>query len=190
LLAFDHPAQSKLSAIWLPFIDALQAGLWMYWIMEKQVICVEQPSLQIRDGRLHCADGPAVFWPAGEEYYFWRGVQVPKEWIMSPSTIDAKTAITWENVEQRRAACEIIGWAKVLRQLKARTIDKDGDPQIGKLVQVNLPDSGRERFLLVKCGTGRDFALPVPPDMKTALQAQAWTWGLDTTTFNKPEVRT
>ena len=37
--------------------------------------------------------------------------------------------------------------------------------------------------------TGRRFALPVPPDMTTALQANAWSYGLDETDY-KPEIRT
>ena len=51
-------------------------------------------------------------------------------------------------------------------------------------------DIGKEKFLRVLYGTKREFALPVPPDMKTALQAQSWTWGLDEKDFTIPEVRT
>ncbi len=99
--------------------------------------------------------------------------------------------MTWQNIEQRRAACEILGWNAILSALDAKTIDRDGDPQIGELVEVSIPDIGRERFLRVRCGTGREFALPVPPDMKTALQANAWTFGFDDfRQFLKPEIRT
>ena len=190
LSAFNHPAQAKLAAVWLPMIDAFNSGLWLYWITPVSVICVEQPSIHTSDNRLHRADGPAVWWPAGEEYYFWRGVQIPGDWISKPAALTAKIALTWKNIEQRRAACEIIGWSKILSELDAKTIDEDGDPEIGRLVEVNIPDSGHERFLLVRCGTGRNFALPVPRNMKTAIQAQAWTWGLNTKTFTRPEVRT
>ena len=78
----------------------------------------------------------------------------------------------------------------MLRELKAKTIEKDEDPTIGELVEVTI-EGGRERFLRVLCGTGREFALPVPPDMQTALQANAWTYGIDDAAkFVKPEVRT
>jgi hypothetical protein len=77
-----------------------------------------------------------------------------------------------------------------LKELDARTVDVDGDPEIGELLEVNLPDSGREKFLRVLCGTRREFALPVPNDMKTALEAQAWTWGMTPSEFIKPEIRT
>jgi len=58
------------------------------------------------------------------------------------------------------------------------------------LLEVELPDIGKERFLRVLCGTGREFALPVPPDMTTALQAQSWTFGMVEFEFVKPEIRT
>ncbi len=93
-------------------------------------------------------------------------------------------------MERRRAACEIIGWHKILQNLGAQTIDKDEDPQIGELVEVDIPDVGRERFLRVQCATGREFALPVPPEMQSALQANAWTYGIEDFTNYKPEVRT
>lgn len=188
--AFDHPAQAKLAAIWLPMIDAFSAGLWLYWITNTDIICVEQPSLHIIDNRLHREDGPAVEWPAGESYCFWRGTQIPNEWITNRASLDAKTALTWSNIEQRRAACEIIGWHRVLVDLNAKTIDKHHNPQIGELVEVTLPDAGKERFLRVQCGTMREFALPVPPTVKTAIEAQAWTWGIDANEFKTPEVRT
>ena len=140
--------------------------------------------------RPHCQDGPSHRWRDGWSLYHWHGVQVPEEWIMKPGHLTAKMAITWENIEQRRAACEILGWAKILKELKAKVIDRDGDPEIGELVEVNLPDIGKEKFLRVLCGTGREFALPVPPEMKTALEAQSWTWGLTPEEFKIPEVRT
>jgi hypothetical protein len=140
--------------------------------------------------RPHCQDGPSHRWRDGWSLYHWHGVQVPEEWIMKPGHLTAKMAITWENIEQRRAACEILGWAKILKELNAVVIDTDGDPEIGELVEVDLPDIGKEKFLRVLCGTGREFALPVPPEMKTALEAQSWTWGIDQKDFVVPEVRT
>ena len=142
------------------------------------------------ENRSHCQNGPSHRWRDGWELYHWHGVSIPKEWIMNPGHLTAEMAITWENIEQRRAACEILGWAKILKELKAKVIDTDGDPEIGELLEVELPGIGKEKFLRVLCGTGREFALPVPPEMKTALEAQSWTWGIDKNDFVKPEVRT
>jgi hypothetical protein len=140
------------------------------------------------ENRPHCENGPSHRWRDGWSLYYWHGVSIPGEWV-SGKPPSAKEALTWSNIEQRRAACEIVGWSKILRELNARVIDEDGDEEIGTLLEVDLPDSGRERFLQVKCGTGRQFALPVPPNMKTAIQANAWTYGLDPKDFS-PEVRT
>jgi len=150
------------------------------------------PEVLLKDeqNRPHCETGPSCRWRDGWELFHWHGVRVPGEWIKDRKSLTAKIALTQENVELRRAACEILGWDKILRELKAKTIDADDDPEIGSLVEVSLPDAGKERFLRVRCGTGREFALPVPRNMKTALEAQAWTWGLDKKTFIKPEIRT
>jgi len=137
LSVFDHITQAKLVAIWLPMVDAFDAGLWLYWITPIEVICVEQPCLHISENRLHREDGPAVYWPSGESYYFWRGVQVPGEWISDKKSLTASLALTWDNIEQRRCACEIIGWARILAELDATVIDHDDDPHVGDLVEVN-----------------------------------------------------
>jgi hypothetical protein len=92
-------------------------------------------------------------------------------------------------MELRRAACEILGWTRILQELGARTIDEDGDPEIGTLVHVTLPDVGPARFVRVRCGTGREFAVCVPPTTKTALEGQAWMAGLSAKDFTPPEVR-
>ena len=118
------------------------------------------------------------------------GTQVPKEWILNPKSLKAANALKQANLEQRRAACEILGWAKILKELKAKTIDSDPDPQIGDLVEVTLPGlREKARFLRVQCGTGRKFAIGVPSSIKKALDAQAWIVGLDPKDFNRPEIR-
>jgi hypothetical protein len=138
--------------------------------------------------RPHSEFGPSHRWRDGWELYHWHGVKVPKEWI-TEKRITAAEALRWPNMEQRRAACEIIGWAKVLEELAAKVIDTDEDAEIGQLLEAEIPDSGPERFLKVRCGTGRTFVLSVPRECKTALAANAWTYGLDAMSF-KPEVRT
>ena len=142
------------------------------------------------ENRPHCETGPSHRWRDGWSLYHWHGVSIPAEWVEDKKNLTAKTALTWPNIEQRRAACEIIGWDRILSELKARVIDEDDDPQVGTLVEASLPDAGNERFLRVVCGTGRKFALPVPRTVKSAVEAQAWTWGLDTSEFQKPEIRT
>lgn len=139
--------------------------------------------------RPHCENGPSHRWRDGWALYHWHGVKIPAEWIENKASLTAAKALTWENVEQRRAACEILGWVNILRELDAKTIDKDDDPEIGELVEVTLEGS-RERFIKVLCGTSREFALPVPPETKTALEGNAWTYGVEPDLLKHIEVRT
>ncbi len=140
--------------------------------------------------RPHCENGPSHRWRDGWSLHHWHGVRVPAEWIEDKKSLTPQIALEQENIELRRAACEILGWSRILGELKAKTIDRDSDPEIGELVEVNLKDAGKERFLRVLCGTKREFALPVPRDMKTALQANAWSFGIEDLANFKPEIRT
>ena len=161
-----------------------------FWIVS------ELPEHVMRDpeNRPHAEKGPAIKWRDGWALYYWHGVKVPAAWIEHPEALDAQTALNWPNVEQRRAAAEIIGWGRVLSALSARVIDTDQDPQIGELLEADLPDAPKQKFLRVKCGTGRNFCLPVAPHLKTALAANAWTFSFEEASeieqFRSYQVRT
>ena len=161
------------------------------WVMPYTQICFvsERPQhLELDDSeRLHCETGPAMIYPDGFMVHAWHGTVIPEKWIEDKPT--ASEALYWRNTEQRRAACEMLGWEAILSELDCVSLDKDKDPEIGELVSVNIPHQGEDKFLRVTCGTGRNFALPVPPEMTTARQANAWTWGLEPDQYN-PEIRT
>ena len=174
------------------FMELAQHCGWLN-MYEDVVVFQDRPEVLKFDDqkRLHSEDGPAILYSDGYAVYSWHGVAIPSAWIESREELTAKEALSWDNIEQRRCACEIIGWANVLRELNARTIDVDDNPMIGTLVEVDIPDVGEnEKFLKVLCGTGREFAIPVPPDMTTALEATAWTYGLDGDILRELEVRT
>ena len=160
------------------------------WMMPYENICFisdrhSQINLDER-GRLHCETGPAIEYSDGFSVHAWNGMIFPEEWIQNkPSASDA---LYMRNGEHRRIACEMLGWENILNELDVDTIDKDIDPEIGELVEASI-NYEAQKFLRVTCGTGRDFAIPVPPEMTTARQANAWTWGLGPNEY-KPEVRT
>lgn len=184
------PEVDKLEGL---FEIAKSAGWW--WSFDEVAVLTERPTIIKLDNekRLHNEHGPSVAYPDGWALYHYHGVDIPEEWI-TEGLPSASVALNWENVEQRRAACEMIGWDNILNELDAKVVDEDPDPEIGTLLEVTLPNGDeeptQEKFLRVLCGTGRTFALPVPPEMTTALEAQAWTWGDDMKSFVKPEVRT
>ena len=58
-----------------PMTEAFEAGLFLYWVRPREVVCVFQPALHVVDGELHRENGPAVEWTSGERYWFLRGIE-------------------------------------------------------------------------------------------------------------------
>lgn len=176
-----------------PIHDAFVAGAcFLYWT-DKTLYWVAKPRIvseQIdRRKRLHCADGPAADFDS-EPLYFWHGVLVPKDWIERKSQLTAVTIFKEENVETRRAGCEIIGWPRVLDGIGAEMVDEDGDPMIGSLYRGRIPGLNPCGFLKVRCGTQREFVIPVPDGIRTAIEAQAWIYNMPVSKWTKSEIRT
>jgi hypothetical protein len=162
-----------------------------WWIPFDQMAVIEDRPTRITfDYRnlLHREDGPAIEYKDGFSVYAWHGRRVPKKWI--EQGIEPGEALQLTNIEDRRVACEIIGWDTVLKKLKTKIINKGLTPEIGELLEVTIPDVGKEKFLRVRCGTNRRFAIPVPPNMKTALEANSWTYSVDPGILENLEIRT
>jgi hypothetical protein len=162
-----------------------------WWPYENIVVACQKPIAVRWDDRrrLHAEGRPAIEYADGYSLFAWHGVAVPEKWI-TEKAITPHEALTRENMEQRRAACEIIGWATILDQLKGETIDKNANPEIGELIRVTIPDIGDEQFLRVRCGTGRIFAIPMPPHIKTAAEGNAWSYGFNNPDDYQLEIRT
>lgn len=176
--------------IYQSLFPAFKAGLGFLINLGDVLIGIYLPQVYLDDQqRFHCPNGPALIW-GNETQYWWHGTQVEKDWIENKESVDPSIALNHPNIEQRRALCEILGWEIILKKLSPVVIDHDKDPEIGDLLEVDLPDSNKSRFLRVQCGTGRKFTIPVPQEMKTALEANAWTYGIDDTINFIPQVRT
>jgi len=174
------------------------------WPLSGAAIITDRPSVIAFDDekRLHCATGPAIEYRDGFAVYAWHGVRIPDDWI--GGGLDAKTAVTWPNVEQRRAAIEILGWQNVLGALDAKSLGGNPDPKIGELIEVQLPfedddgnDTTRALFLKAQCGTGRTIFEAVDPDeidldprFDPAWCAQAWRDGYSPADWLPPSFRT
>ena len=174
------------------------------WPFAGAAIITDRPATIFFDDekRLHCASGPAIEYRDGFTVHAWHGVRIPADWISGG--LDAKAAVTWPNVEQRRAAIEILGWQKILSALDAKSIGGNPDPKIGELIEVQLPfedEDGnattRALFLKAKCGTGRTIFEAVDPDeidldprFDPAWCAQAWRDGYAPADWLPPSFRT
>jgi len=165
-------------------------GWW--WPFENAVIFTDRPTkIKCDDEKLlHCEDGPAIAYSDGFEIYSWHGQRIPGEWIKNPKSLTPKVALTWEQIDQRTAACEILGWHNIINELSPTVLDEDQDPLIGRLIEVDLPDHGKQKFIHAKCGTGREVAVMADRDATTILEAQASSYGLSVEDFSIPEIRT
>jgi len=183
----------KTASIWLPTLRAFEAGAFAFWVTDAEVFVATRPTVLEFDAerRLHSATGPAFSWLDDMHDYYWHGTNIPAQWIVDRASLTGAAALACRNIEQRRAAIDMLGWPAILKELDAQIINADADPLIGTLVEVKLPDLRLPaRFCKVTCGTGREFAIGVPRGLKTALAAQAWMQGVELKDFVKPEIRT
>lgn len=166
----------------------VNSGGWWFMGDGGAFLCERHKILSFDErGQPHSETGPAVECRDGYKVYAWHGTTVPEQWIMSPDTVDPKLALTHENIEQRRALAERLGWSKVIAELKPRQLHKD---KFGELLEVDLPDSPKEKFVKVRCATGRDFVLPCDPNAKTAVAAVAASYGVSVQLYKKLQART
>jgi hypothetical protein len=165
----------------LDIMDRIGSQCEWWWPYEGICFVSEKP-VHIKwddQKRLHSETGSAIEYADGYSLYSWHGTRIPEEWIKNKSKLTPDIALKWENAEQRRCACEIIGWEKLLNDMGAVLIDKDEDDMVGQLYEVDHPAlGGKAKFLRMYCPTGRWFAEPVPPEMKTALESNSWGWDL------------
>ncbi|MEP0755720.1 hypothetical protein NDA03_26415 [Trichocoleus sp. Lan] len=76
----SSPEHDQFCAVWMPFVDAIEAGLFYFWVTPSKVIVLTTPVMRIEDDRLHADGQPAVQWSDWEGYYFWRGTQISQKY--------------------------------------------------------------------------------------------------------------
>jgi len=175
------------------YLDAAES-MGFYWTLDGVCFASERPSEINLDanGRLHSDSGMSIIYGgSGWGLHHWHGIAVPAAWIKDRASLTPKIALTEANSDRRRAAIEMLGWDAIIPALNGKIIDADADPFRGTLYDVRLPDrEGPARFLKARCGTGVDHFLPVHPDCKTVIEAQAFMAGKDPKGFTFPTTRT
>lgn len=188
---FRHVAKLPIDfSKWQHYEATAIHGSWR-WMHPDFCIVSDRPmTLKVdNQNRPHSADGPSHEWRDGWKLYHWRGVAVPARWIERRDALTSAEVFAEQNAERRRAGCEILGWDRVLHGVDAKLVDADGDPQIGTLYEGQIPGAKKCGFLKVECGTGREFVIPVPPGMPSAIAAQAWIQNVPASKWIKPEAR-
>ena len=194
---------SQHDASWLAFYryfkEVLQlddqtrklAGLWELaqgagWALPHANICwvSERHNVLVRDdrGRLSNLAGPACAYPDGWAIYAVHGVRVPADVIETAADKFTRERILEEpNAEIRRVLIERVGHERFLSLTEAKPIHDD---RCGKLYRINLPND--EPIVLIEVvnstpepeGYFKHYFLRVPPQIATAREAVAWTFGM------------
>ena len=173
----------------------------LYWVA-KPTVHVERTET-VR--RLHNATGPALESDI-ENLYFWHGVLVPAYAVTHPQWITSREIDDETNAEVRRVLIERYGAARYLIDTGAEISDRDeagllyrklvpGDEEIVMVRVLNStpePDGVMSRdeaiaafgdaakFAIAAAPDSRwkEYMLRVPPNMRTAREAIAWTFGM------------
>jgi hypothetical protein len=156
-----------------------------FWLGRTVALLVRKPVVLARDaaGRLHNEAGPAV--QCTDRWGFWsrHGVLVPSWVVERPAeelTRDDFFAQT--NSEVRRVIQERMR-ERFIWEVGARFVASGAR---GILYEVEFPGERESiaRYVEVRdASSERVYYLRVPPDIKTAEEAVAWTFGLTTTDY-------
>ena len=178
----------KRAAALVPLAEAARAGLFAYGVGgggEGDLVALVRPWMRFDEqGRLHHWEGlPAAEWPNGRGLYFWHGVEMTESAGRFPERLTPARVAAWSNAERRRVAIERIGLERFVKGIGARVVQED---KHGRLWRTEREIDG-ERFVAVEVlnateepdGSRRRYFLRIPPSIRTARQAVAWTFGLN-----------
>ena len=186
------------------FVEATEplAGLWRIaansgWIVPHENVCWLSERHHVLDAdaneRLHSSKGPALAYRDGVAVYMWKGVQVPSSMIEHPGRITARMIDRELDPVVRRCMIDIITPERYIA--------------MGSAVRVNQDDAGVlwrklwwgfDAWAAVEVvngtpepdGTRKHYYLQVPPTVRTAREAVAWTYGLSEHQYAQLRVRT
>jgi len=164
-------------------------------------------------GGLHCETGPAYISPTrciwyyegnkhgldvdifGTRLYYFRGVCVPPRYVEEPELLTLEEILCHRNAEVRYVGMEIYGYDRMeeTEQFQVVDHDKESDAKLLKFTSDHL----EEPLMLVRVingtpepdGTYKVYFLRVPPEMKRAKEAVAWTFRYEEADYN-PSVET
>lgn len=168
--------------IWYPLFEAFEAGAFCFYLTDRGIeVCTLPSVVNVDDrNRLHSASGPAFVWLNDIRDYYWHGIHVESYVVENPGRITVADIEAEPNVEVRRVKIERFGQLRYLVASGAQKIHRD---DYGTLYRKNMV--GEEPLVVVKVvnatpepdGSFKDYFLRVPPAMRTAREAVAWTFG-------------
>ena len=183
----NSPEHEQFCAVWMPFVDAVEGGLFCFWVTPTKVIVLTLPVMRTEDNGLHRlhADGkPAVQWSDWEGYYFWRGTQIPQKYgVVLSQKWRSQWLLEEPNTELRRVLIEGIGYDRIVQELEAVELHTWREYSLLK-IQADV-DVEPIHLLKMTCpSTNHIHVLRVPPNLTSAREAIRWVnWDVDPETF-------
>ncbi len=170
----------------------------LIFYQDLALVC-ELPTYATLDSehRFHNEIGPALRFSDDFSVYVWHGRRVTDEIIERPSSITIDRIENEPNVEIRSILVERYGISKFLKDSGAKKIHED---EYGILYRKRFESSDPfldEPLVVVRVhnatpepdGFHKQFFLRVPPNITTAKEAVAWTFGLDSDDY-APQIET
>lgn len=171
-----------------PLFKAFLAGAWLLYWSADTLFWAAKPVLHCdAQGRLHNERGPAIESDI-EDLYFWRGVLVSEFVVMRPRQMTVESVDAEPDVEVRRVMIErygdggeLSGPAAFMRAAGGKPLDYD--ESYGTLWWRAMKED--EPLLLLEVvnstpepdGRFKRYWLRVPPDVSSAREGAAWTFG-------------
>ncbi len=167
------------------------------WLLPHRHCCwmSDRPTTLGHDprGRLHGAKGPALAYRDGWSYYAWKGNEVSATLIEHPEKITLGTIDREEDGILRRCMIEIMTPARFIALGGATRVAQD---ETGTLWRRTW--SMGDNWAAVEVvngtaeadGTRQRYYLQVPPDLRTARAAVAWTYGMPEHQYARLTART
>ncbi len=195
-LRFGNVANSRQANRDKALLEYARNCGWGYFFRDYAFVSDRPEILRFREdaygGRLHCDDGPAIQYRDGFRIYANEGRSVPGWTIEEPEKITVDHVLQAADFEMRRFLLERMTAEKFIRQGGAQAVAEDRFGVLWK--RMLAPDDLWSAVEVVngtpeKDGSYRHFFLQVPPEIKTARGAVAWTYGLTAEDYS-PQLRT
>lgn len=178
LYRFFHEVFEENTLIHWALFNEMVSG---YRLENKEAWLVHKPIILEHDeqGRLHSTSGRCLQYRDGWGFYAWHGVRVPQKIALHPEQLTREDWLRQHNVEVRRAIQERLGHDRFVELVGGICIDTGTR---GNLIEVDLggDPEGVAHYVQVRdASTQRQYYLRVPPSIRRADEAVAWTFELD-----------
>lgn len=173
-----------------PMIDACEGGAFAHVFIEGELVVLTSPAIWTDGRRLHRDRGPALAWRK-TKVHAWKGCVVPERFILEPETLCPDDIKSASNEWVQRTLVDLYahthGHRQCMRDLGGVMVHED---HTGRLWCVNaslgafVAQPGDIKIVEVENGTPeadgsrKTYWLKVPPDIRSACEAVAWTYGL------------